>query len=391
MKKMAKVLTLASSVVLLVACGSNAQMNAEPEMVQTGMYPNLPQEIAGAGTGALVGDTLYVGLGSGSDMFYSLNLKDKNAKWEKVPAFPGGARNQAAAAGVDGKLYVFGGFANTDMADNQTTNDAYEYDPATKKWTKLMTRNPIGGSAGISVTTHNGKVLFVGGVNPSIWDGLFQDVKATGKESGKVFDAYFKMKKEDFFFNPIVASYDPATNHWANLGYFPYEGRAGAVVGVQGNNLYVVNGELRAGLRTPKASKGMIGKNGIQWKALKDLPAPEGEKMQEGIAAAMGGESNGYFLVTGGANFAGVATNYAKGIYDHREAKSPKTFRSDVYALNSKTGKWKIVGKLPQGVAGAVAVSYDNKVILAGGSTTGNKALTTVQAMTYDGKMFEVK
>ncbi len=351
-------------------------------------YPNLPDEVAGSGTGALVGDTLYVGLGSKSDLFYGLNLKDKEAKWEKLPAFPGGARNQAVAAGVDGKLYVFGGFHNTDVADNQTAKDAYAYDTKTKEWKKLTTRSPFGTSAGTSAVAYNGKIYFLGGVNENIWDGLFQDAKAAGDNKGKVFDKYFAMSAEDFFFNPIVSSYDPATNHWANLGYFPYGGRAGAALSIKDDKMLVVNGELKAGLRTPTTELGTIGKTGIEWKKLADLPAPEGDAQQEGIAAAMGGYSNGTYIVTGGANFPGVRANYAKGVFDHRKAKAAKTFRAEIYAFDAKAGTWSIAGKLPQGVAGGVAVSYDNKVIITGGQTEGRKPVTKVQVMTYkDGKV----
>ncbi|MDG6881914.1 N-acetylneuraminate epimerase precursor [Phocoenobacter uteri] len=354
-------------------------------------YPNLPEVIAGSETGALVGDTLYVGLGSKSDLFYSLNLKDKNAKWEAIPAFPGGARNQAVAAGVDGKLYVFGGFQNTDIADNQTAKDAYSYNPADKKWEKLTTRSPFGPSAGTSVTTYKDKIYFFGGVNQNIWDGLFQDAKAAGEEKGKVFDKYFDMSAEDFLFNPIVTSYEPKTNHWANQGYFPYGGRAGAAFAVVDGKFVVANGELKAGLRTDTTEIGTLGKKGIEWKAMQKLPAPTGDKSQEGIAAVMSGISHGTYLVTGGANFPGVAENYAKGVNDHRKAKANKTFRSEVYALDMKTGVWKIVGNLPVGTAGAVSVTYDDKVIIAGGKTTGNKALTDVKTMSYDGKVLTIE
>lgn len=54
------------------------------------VYPDLPIGIKG-GAGALIGDTIYVGLGSGGDKFYALNLKEKDAQWKEIAAFPGGA------------------------------------------------------------------------------------------------------------------------------------------------------------------------------------------------------------------------------------------------------------------------------------------------------------
>ncbi len=140
---------------------------------QAGQYPDLPEGIK-AGAGALIGDTVYVGLGgTGTTKFYSLNLKDPK-EWKEIAEFPGGKRNQPVAAGVNGKLYVFGGFQDTDVAKNQIINDAYEYNPADNTWTKLSTRSPRSTSVGASVAADGGKIYFVGGVNHEIWNGLFQ-------------------------------------------------------------------------------------------------------------------------------------------------------------------------------------------------------------------------
>ena len=75
---------------------------------QAAAYPDLPVGIK-SGAGALIGDTVYVGLGTGGDKFYALDLKIPHAQWKEIAAFPGGDRNQPVAAAVDGKLYVFGG------------------------------------------------------------------------------------------------------------------------------------------------------------------------------------------------------------------------------------------------------------------------------------------
>lgn len=362
-------------------------------------YPDLPVGIK-AGTGALIGDTVYVGLGSGGDKFFSLNLKEKDAQWQELPAFPGGSRNQPVSAAIDGKLYVFGGMQNTDVAANQIINDAYVYNPADNTWTKLDTRSPRSASVGASAVAKDGKIYFVGGVNHVIWNGLFQDVKAAvGNKEGAekeaaqapIFDAYFNLRHQDFFFNTDILSYDPATNVWHNEGHFPYSGRAGAAIAVKGNTLLVVNGEIKAGVRTDATELGTFGKNGIKWKQLGKLPAPKGYAQQEGLAGAMGGYTNGNYIVTGGANFPGVRASYNKGINDHRKAGAKKTFHNEVYALNEKKGTWKIVGQYPINIAYGVALPYNNKVLMVGGETDGGKALTEVKTMSFDGKKLIVE
>ncbi|HBO37150.1 MAG TPA: N-acetylneuraminic acid mutarotase [Pasteurellaceae bacterium] len=355
---------------------------------QATQYPDLPIGIKG-GAGALIGDTVYVGLGSGEDKFYALDLKKKGETWKEIAPFPGGKRNQPVAAAIDGKLYVFGGFQNTDQAANQIINDAYVYDPQSNSWAKLQTRSPRS-AVGASVATTNGKVYFVGGVNQEIWNGLFQDITTAGGDKEKektIYDPYFNLRHQDFFFSSEIVSYEPATNTWYNEGYFPYSGRAGAAVAIKDNKLLVVNGEIKAGLRTPTTEIGTIKKDGISWKKIGDLPKPEGYKEQEGIAAAMGGYTHGNYIVTGGANFPGARANYAKGIKDaHRTGGLKKTFHNDVYALDEARGTWKIIGKLPTPIAAGVAVSYNNNVLLIGGETDGGKALTSVQSVSYDGK-----
>lgn len=358
------------------------------------VYPDLPIGIKG-GAGALIGDIIYVGLGSGGDKFYALNLKEKDAQWKEIAAFPGGVRNQATAAGVDGKLYVFGGFQDTANYKSESINDAYVYDPANNTWTKLQTRSPKGATAGTSAVADSKKIYFVGGVNQEIWNGLFQDVAAADGDKEKekaIFDPYFNLRAQDFFFSPEIASYEPATNIWRNEGIFPFLPRAGAVVGLKDGKLLVVNGEIKAGLRTPTTELGTIGKDGITWKKLGELPTPAGYSQQEGIAAGMGGYSNGYFIVTGGTNFPGARANYAKGINDaHRTGGLKKTYHSDVYVFNGKNVTWKIVGKLPENIAAGISFSYKNKVFLVGGETDGGKALTKVQTLSYNGKKLVIE
>lgn len=360
---------------------------------QAAQYPDLPVGLKN-GSGALIGDTVYVGLGTSGDKFYSLNLKEKEAKWQETAAFPGGTRNQPVAAGINGKLYVFGGFQNTDIAKNQVINDAYAYNPADNTWTKLQTRSPRA-AVGASAVTTKDKIYFVGGINQEIWNGLFQDIAAADGDKDKeknIFDPYFNLRAQDFFFSSEIVSYEPATNTWRNEGYFPYSGRAGAAVAIKDNKLLVVNGEIKAGLRTDTTEIGTIGKDGITWKQLGKLPAPKGYKQQEGIAGAMGGYTNGNYIVTGGANFPGARENYAKGIMDaHRTGGLKKTHHSDVYALDNAKGSWKIIGNLPANIGYGVAVSYDNKVLLIGGETDGGKQLTAVQSMSYDGKKLVIE
>ena len=350
-------------------------------------YPDLPVAIKN-GAGALIGDTLYVGLGSGGDKFFALDLKKADAQWQEIAAFPGGERNQPVASAVDGKLYVFGGLQKNDKGELQLVNDAYAYNPADNVWTKLATRSPRG-LVGTTGATFGDKVLMLGGSNLSIFNGYFQDFVGAGDDQAKkdaVMLAYFDKPPQDYFFNTELFSYQPSTNQWHNEGALPFSGRAGAAFTVANNQLYVVNGEIKPGLRTAQTHLGKISKNGVQWQTLPNLPAPKG-KSQDGLAGAFAGFSHGNYLVTGGANFPGSVAQFKQGQnYAHKGLS--KAWHKEIYALNN--GKWKIIGELPQGIGYGVAVSFGDKLLLVGGETDGGKALSSVQTIEFDGKKLTI-
>ncbi|OOF45770.1 N-acetylneuraminic acid mutarotase [Rodentibacter trehalosifermentans] len=351
-------------------------------------YPDLPVGIK-SGAGALIGDTVYVGLGSGGDKFYSLNLKDPAAQWQEIAAFPGGERNQPVAAAVAGKLYVFGGLQKNEKGELQLVNDAYQYNPTDNTWTKLPTRSPRGlvGSSGAS---YGDKVYIVGGSNLALFNGFFQDMVAAGEDKMKkeaITATYFNQRPEDYFFTTELLSYEPSTNQWRNEGRLPFSGRAGAALTIQGNALMVVNGEIKPGLRTAETHQGQFTNQGVQWKNLPDLPAPEGQS-QDGLAGAMAGYSHGYYLVTGGANFPGSVKQFKSGML-HAHKGLNKAWHKEIYTFNN--GKWRIIGELPMNIGYGLSVSYDNKVLLIGGETDGGKALTSVKTLSYDGKKLTVE
>lgn len=56
--------------------------------------------------------------------------------WEVLPPLPGPGRISHTMADIGGAIYVFGG-ATTGGADVVNLRDAYKYEPASKKWTRL--------------------------------------------------------------------------------------------------------------------------------------------------------------------------------------------------------------------------------------------------------------
>ncbi len=96
---------------------------------------------------------------------------------------------------------------------------------------------------------------------------------------------------------------------------------------------------------------------------------------EQGVSAAYAGVSNGYLLVAGGCNF--PATPAAEG--------GSKQFYNSVYACQPGDSVWQVVGQVRVASAYGASVSVGDGVVMIGG-TDGQKSLTDVSLLTYDGK-----
>ncbi|EEU4056324.1 transposase [Escherichia coli] len=159
-----------------------------------------------SGTGAIDNDTVYIGLGSAGTAWYKLDTQAKDKKWTALAAFPGGPRDQATSAFIDGNLYVFGGIGKNSKGLTQVFNDVHKYNPKTNSWVKLMSHAPMG-MAGHVTFVHNGKAYVTGGVNQNIFNGYFEDLNEAGKDSAtidKINAHYFDKKAEDYLNRSIL-------------------------------------------------------------------------------------------------------------------------------------------------------------------------------------------
>lgn len=91
----------------------------------------------------------------------------------------------------------------------------------------------------------------------------------------------------------------------------------------------------------------------LQWSQLTAIPD------QVGLAGSFAGVSNGALLVAGGSNFGAGGTPWNGGV---------KTWYDKIFVLEQPNGSWKEVGKLPHPLAYGVSCTWQDGVIIAGGS-----------------------
>lgn len=345
-----------------------------------------------SGAGAINDGVIYVGLGTAGQDWYKLDTKSAQPQWQKIAAFPAPARDQAQAVALNGKIYVFGGCGKIDSDITSVSNEVFEYDPATDTWTKLLTRSPIG-LTGHTVVTADGKnALVIGSVNKEIFDGYFSDVDYANKAGDKALldkinaDYNGKLVK-DYFFNKAILQYDPQNNLWTTVGNLPYFGTAGSAVAVDpaDHGVFVVNGERKPGLRTATTVKFTVEDDYAKLQNTPDLIPAQGDKVQEGVAGAFSGYSNGTLVVIGGANFPGSTANYNKG-QNFAHNGCTKTWRDEIYTYAN--GAWSYAGDLATPLAYGVSIQNGDELILVGGETSGGKATTDVLTVkVQDGKV----
>lgn len=169
------------------------------------------------------------------------------------------SRAVGGGAVIDGKLYVVGGWLNSDS--NTPTGVLEVYDPVTNTW---ATRAPMPTPRGsMAVAAIGGKLYVTGGRGPcctqyaqlEIYDSATntwtagaplptaRETVAAAAVGGKLYvvGGNILVPGPAHAQSDVVEAYDPATDTWASLAAMP-TARAGAAAGVLGGSIHVVGG-----------------------------------------------------------------------------------------------------------------------------------------------------
>jgi N-acetylneuraminic acid mutarotase len=167
-----------------------------------------------------VGEKIYVGLGYNGNGFstvtndwYEYDIGTN--KWTKKQTFPGDARANAVSFSINGKIYVGLGTNYNRNNKEQVFTDLFEYDPATDKWSAKADFPSEGRDQPVFFTIANKGYVGTGNTIPSSAESV----------------------KSDFW------EYDPATNKWAAKEDFPTRARCRAFGFAIGNKGYLGGGE----------------------------------------------------------------------------------------------------------------------------------------------------
>ena len=227
------------------------RLSLKEGVAQMDSLPSLPVTIDNM-AGALLDNVLYIVGGNVNGIpassMYSLNLTKLDEGWKEEIAVPGNPRVQPVCAAQGGKLYVWGGFSTAGEGREATLSvDGYVYTPATKEWKQVATPTDETGTAvslggGVALPLGEDAILCAGGVNKDIFLQALQGIHK-GKE-------YLTRPVEWYQFNRKLLKYDIQKDQWTCLGDFEQGARAGAAMVSDGSSYYIINGELKPGIRT---------------------------------------------------------------------------------------------------------------------------------------------
>ncbi|MEZ4860242.1 MAG: S8 family serine peptidase [Caldilineaceae bacterium] len=220
---------------------------------------DLPAPRANAGVGVL-NDKIYVVGGNSLSYDYgyydvwqyaTVFVYDPNANsWSEMAPLPSAYSGMAVAA-ANGKLFAFGGYDDQGFS----SADTYMYDPATNTWSKRAPM-PGGGRYYAAAATLNGKIYVAGGYSGldllEIYDpGTNTWETAASMESARYAfglaaapDGYLYAVggTTNYYATANVERYDPVADEWNEMSGLNDQARAGVGAAFISGRIYAVGG-----------------------------------------------------------------------------------------------------------------------------------------------------
>ena len=241
-------------------------------------FPALPEPLDNF-SGASVGSKVFVAGGNASGkasnkVFYINTATDK--EWKQLPDFPGHARVQPVLAAIekdnDILLYVLGGFFGGDATKTPTMGEKIlAFSLKQQQWHEVaLQENPnkeifsLTGATALAID--NRYIACFGGVNHSLFINTITDLYHLGKDTSLTDDQrkqknydymshYMTQPIEYYKFNQECYLFDTHTKQWSVLDTQPDFARAGATLVGTPSEFYLIQGELKPGVRSPKTYK----------------------------------------------------------------------------------------------------------------------------------------
>lgn len=244
-------------------------------------FPELPVSIDNFAACSIGNEVFVAGgtqNGNPSNGFYMINAQ-KNSPWEKLPDYPGEPRIQPIMAAIEQNnkkyIYLLGGFFGGNAEKSASMNtEVLRYSTENKKWEKIAeqieekTQRKFSLGGATAMPYNNRYIICFGGVNYDVFLKALRDLnhlahhqipEAERKAKTQAYlKEYLTQPIEYYRFNTKVRVFDTQTNQWTVIADSPDFARAGATLVFKGNEFYLIQGEIKPGVRSPQTWKGII-------------------------------------------------------------------------------------------------------------------------------------
>ncbi len=241
--------------------------------------PSLPYPMDNF-SAATDGHHIYVAGGNGdgqpSNSFFRLDINQKQKGWETLIPFPGAMRVQPVLIAQQGKdemmLYLAGGFQPiTERKAAVVPTEVLSYSPSKGEWKQESTlpsfsdgtNRTLTGGGGVAYLDNS--ILFAGGVNYECFLAAIdrpRQIEQAQREGNNYLVDSLQMEAKEYMHHPVewynfnttLLLYNTLTKEWEELGDYEQLARAGAGMIIHNNELIIINGELKPGIRTPEVN-----------------------------------------------------------------------------------------------------------------------------------------
>ncbi|HEX9374407.1 MAG TPA: kelch repeat-containing protein, partial [Roseiflexaceae bacterium] len=262
-------------------------MEPNPSLKETGIWttqtplPTPTQEIGSVACGGkvyalggIVGANSMGVIDTNNAWAYDPNTK----KWAAIAPYPGQAVDHPGAACLGGKVYLIGGLIRAGVA----VNAVYAYDPAADAWAQKAALPQPRGAQGVA--TYNGTIYAVGGLG-------YPD-------------------KNDLY------AYDPAADAWATLAPMP-TARDHLIFREIGGKLYAIGGRTAVTIQSVTAVNEVYDPASNTWATRAPMPVAR--------AAMAAGTLHGQIQIWGGEAQPGDPNATPAGVNAQGQMYDPKT------------------------------------------------------------------
>lgn len=254
---------------VVVAGGENEEgaskkvllLQMDSEQLQINHLPDLPFAVTNASI-VVHGQNIYLAGGetqnSVSDQFLCLDLKNTAAGWRSLPSLPQPVSHAVMVVQSNGKedcIYLLGGRKKNTGSTSDLYASNWQFDFKKEQWTERRSL-PYALSAGTGVATEKGCILLFGGDTGETFHKTEELIVAISKESDvekkKALNAEkIEVQSTHPGFCRQVLLYDTQKDRWQTVGCIPFDTPVTTTAVKWNNNVFILGGEIRAGVRTP--------------------------------------------------------------------------------------------------------------------------------------------